>query len=58
MSGLSDNERRALAAEIVAQLKHELYLNAGKGLVHAALKYVGLGLLLLAAYGYGKGHLL
>lgn len=52
---LSDDERRALAAEIVAQLKNELYLNAGKGVVHYVLRVGGMGILLLAVYGYGRG---
>lgn len=54
-STLTPEDREAIAEQIWEKMKHELYLNAGKGVVNSMIRLGVLGVFALAAFGYAKG---
>lgn len=49
---LSEEEIEAIAKEVATQIKQDLYVNVGSGLISLAWKGVILLLIALAFYGY------
>ena len=52
---LSDEDAELIADKLWEKAKSELYLNAGKGVVNMVWKFIVMGFIALAIYGYVHG---
>ena len=54
-SKLSEADADMIADRLWEKAKRELYLNAGKGVVNLVWKFIIMGIVALAVYGYVHG---